>query len=116
MEPNLQLGTDQSALLTDPECYRRLVGRLVYLAVTRPNLAFAVHTLSQFLHNSREAHMEAALRVFRYLKSSPGQGILLCSDSDLTVSGWCDSDWSTCALTRRSVTGWFVFLGGSPVS
>ncbi|XP_074266449.1 uncharacterized protein LOC141589722 [Silene latifolia] len=54
MEPNLQLGTDQSNLLADPECYRRLVGRLVYLAFTWPNMAFAVHTLSQFLHNPRE--------------------------------------------------------------
>ena len=52
----------------------------------------------------------------RYLKGCPGQGILLRLDCDLTLSGWCDSDWASCPLTRRSLLGWFVFLGHSPIS
>ncbi|GAA0186217.1 hypothetical protein LIER_33505 [Lithospermum erythrorhizon] len=60
--------------------------------------------------------LEAALRVVKYLKGCPGQGILLGSDSDLHLTGWCDSDWASCPLTRRSVSGWIVFLGSSPVS
>lgn len=116
METTHNLGLDTSPLLDDPERYRRLVGRLVYLAVTRPDLAFAVHVLSQFLQRPREAHLASALRVVRYLKGSPGQGILLRSDNNLTISGWCDSDYATCPLTRRSVTGWFIRLGNSPIS
>ncbi|GAA0160581.1 hypothetical protein LIER_17102 [Lithospermum erythrorhizon] len=50
-----------------------------------------------------------------YLKNSPGQSILLHSDSDLTLSGWCDSDWASGPMTHRSITRWLVFLGGSPI-
>ena len=61
-------------------------------------------------------HWEAALKVVRYWKGTPRQGILLSADCDLTLQGWCDSDWSACPITRRSLTGWLVFLGQSPVS
>jgi len=63
-----------------------------------------------------EAHMEAARRVLRYLKGNPGQGLLLKADADLNVFAFCDSDWGACPLTRRSLTGYFVTIGGSPVS
>ena len=69
--------------LDDPSCYRRLIGRLIYLTITRPELSYAVHILSQFMQNPKEAHMDAASHVLRYLKGAPGYGILLCSDSNL---------------------------------
>ncbi|KAJ9548782.1 LOW QUALITY PROTEIN: hypothetical protein OSB04_021325 [Centaurea solstitialis] len=100
------LARSTSPLLTNVEQYRRLVGRLIYLSFTRPDLGYA----------PRRDHWHAALRVVRYLKGCPGQGILLRSDSDLHLSGWCDSDWASCPLTRRSVSGWVVFLGHSPIS
>ena len=75
MEQNHRLGHAQGALLSDPESYRRLVGRLLYLAVTRPDLAYSVHVLSQFMQKPRQEHLDAALRAVRYLKGSPGQGI-----------------------------------------
>ncbi|XP_074291651.1 secreted RxLR effector protein 161-like [Silene latifolia] len=103
-------------LLDDVEPYRRLVGRLVYLAVTQPDLSNAVHMLSRFLHQPRQEHWSAALRVVRYLKGSPGQGVLFRADSSLSITGWCDSDWGGCPTSRRSVTGWFILLGGSPIS
>jgi len=60
--------------------------------------------------------MEAAKRVLRYLKGTPGHGILLRSGSHLNITAFCDSDWGACPLTRRSLTGYFVTLGGSPIS
>ncbi|CAH9074985.1 unnamed protein product [Cuscuta europaea] len=116
IEQNHKLSQASGSLLTDPEPYRRLLGHLIYLAVTRPDLAYSVHILSQFMHQPRQDHWEAALRVVRYLKGSPGQGILLRSDSNLHLQGWCDSDWAACPLTRRSLSGWVVFLGHSPIS
>lgn len=89
---NHKLGSSTSPPLEEGEQYRRLVGRLIYLSFTRPDLAYAVHVLSQFLQKPRQDHWDAALRVVRYLKNSPGQGILLRADSELTLSGWCDSD------------------------
>ncbi|KAM6584165.1 hypothetical protein CsatB_011167 [Cannabis sativa] len=116
IEQNHKLGLASGELLKDPESYRRVVGRLIYLAVTRPDLAYSVHILSQFMQEPRTEHWEAALRVVRYLKGTPGQGILLSAECDLTLQGWCDSDWAACPVTRRSLTGWLVFLGHSPVS
>ncbi|GAA0162877.1 transmembrane signal receptor [Lithospermum erythrorhizon] len=116
MEPNHKLGESTSTMLENGEQYRRLVSRLLYLSYTRPDLAYSVHILSQFLQKPRRDHWDASLRVVRYLKNSPGQGILLRSDSDLNLSSWCDSDWVSCPMTRRSITGWVVFLGGSPIS
>lgn len=80
-----KLALAAGTLLEDPEPYRRLVGRLIYLSVTRPDLAYSVHILSQFMQEPRIEHWEAALRVVRYLKKNPGQGILLRSDSRLTL-------------------------------
>jgi len=54
--------------------------------------------------------------VVRYLKWNPGQGILLKSGQPLTLTAWCDADWGTCPLVRRSLTAWFIQLGDSPVS
>ena len=56
------------------------------------------------------------MRVVRYLKGTPGQGVLLRADSELSLQGWCDSDWAAYPLTRHSLTGWIVFLGHSPIS
>lgn len=116
MEQNHTLAKSTSPILAAPESYRRLVGRLLYLSFTRPDLSYAVHILSQFMQQPRIDHWEAALRVVRYLKGSPGQGILLSKDCDLQLSGWCDSDWASFPLSRRSITGWLVFLGASPIS
>lgn len=116
LEQNHHLSTSTSPQLVDPTPYRRLLGRLIYLVVTRPDLAFSVHVLSQFMKTPRADHWQAALRVLRYLKSDPGQGILLRADGDLKITGWCDADWASYPLTRRSVTGYFVQLGESPIS
>ena len=116
IEENHRLALAHGALLPDPGQYRRLVGRFIYLCFTRPELSYSVHVLSQFMQQPREEHWQAALHVVCYLKGQPGQGVLLRRDSDLRLYGWCDSDWASCPLTRKSLTGWFVFLGQSPVS
>lgn len=116
VEQNHHLALDDGLLYSDPQQYRRLVGRLVYLSHTRPELSYPIHILSQFMQSPREAHWDAAIRVVRYLKSAPGQGILLRSDADLSLSVYCDADYNACPLSRRSLTAYVVFLGGSPVS
>jgi Reverse transcriptase (RNA-dependent DNA polymerase) len=116
MEQNHNLAKATGDLMKDPERYRRLVGRLIYLTITRPELCYAVHTLAQFMQSPLQTHYDAAFRVVRYLKGNPGQGILLRSDNDLQLYGYCDSDWASCPITRRSLTGYFVMLGQSPIS
>ncbi|XP_026387812.1 uncharacterized protein LOC113282888 [Papaver somniferum] len=112
----IEISRDDGPLYSDSSQYRRLIGRLIYLTITRPELCYSVHVLAQFMQSPRVAHWEAALRVLRYLKSHPGQGIVLRKDSALQLIAYCDSDWASCPLSRRSLTGYFIFLGGSPIS
>lgn len=116
MNRNTKLSQLSGNHLPDGSSYRTLVGRLIYLTNTRPDISFAVQQLSQFMHRPTDLHLRAAHRVLRYLKSTPGQGILLSATSDFTLRGFSDSDWAGCLDTRRSVTGYCVFLGHSLVS
>ncbi|XP_019053102.1 PREDICTED: uncharacterized protein LOC109114617 [Nelumbo nucifera] len=113
---NHKLALADGALLDDPERYQRLVGCLIYLTITRSELSYCIHVLAQFMQCPRVDHWDAALRVVRYLKGRPDQRIFLHFDSDLQLYAYCDSDWVNCPLTRRSLTGYFVILGHSPIS
>ncbi|KAJ0494661.1 putative RNA-directed DNA polymerase [Helianthus annuus] len=115
MEQNLKLGKCEEEPRVDSNQYRRLVGRLLYLQATRPDIAYAVNVLSQFVSDPRRSHMEAANRVLRYLKATPGQGILLPKEGGNGLIAYCNSDWLGCPMTRRSRTG-YLFLGGAPIS
>ncbi|XP_026385084.1 uncharacterized protein LOC113280711 [Papaver somniferum] len=68
------------------------------------------------MQSPRVSNWEAALRVLRYLKGHPGQGILLGKDSALQLTAYCDSDWASCPLSRRSLTVYLIFLGGLLIS
>ncbi|XP_019101847.1 PREDICTED: uncharacterized protein LOC109133301 [Camelina sativa] len=116
MEQNHTLAHGDGPFFTEPTRYRWLVGRLVYLAVTKPEISYAVHILAQFLQQPRQKHWDAALRLVRYLKGSPGRGILLSAASDLQITAYCDSDYNACPITRRSITGYLVMLGDSIVA
>ncbi|CAL1375187.1 unnamed protein product [Linum trigynum] len=116
IEQNHQLGRLPSAPAQDPSGYRRLVGRLLYLTVTRPDIQYAVNLLSQGVHSPTQAHVDLATRVLRYLKQSPGNGLFLPAQSSLTLTAYCDADWGGCPTTRRSTTGYFIRLGRAPVS
>ncbi|XP_074271100.1 uncharacterized protein LOC141595025 [Silene latifolia] len=116
MEPNHRLALSKAELMADPQPYRRLVGRLVYLTITRPELTYSVHILAQFMHAPTSEHWQAAQNVVRYLKNSPGQGILLHSESDLRLNAYCDADYATCPTSRRSLSAYLVFLGSSSIS
>lgn len=87
MDSHHKLALSTSSPLDDPEKYRRLVGRLIYLFFTRSDLAYSVHILSQFMQNPTLDHWHAALRVVRHIKGHPGQGLLLRADSPLQLNG-----------------------------
>lgn len=87
IDQNHRLALANGRLLADPESYHRLVGRLIYLSATRPDLTYAIHILSQFMHSPREEHWLAALKTVKYLKGTLGQGIILSADPESHVTG-----------------------------
>jgi len=68
------------------------------------------------MHNPSEVHMEVALRVLRYLKSSPGRGILFSKNDHLNIIGYTDADWARNLTDRKSTSGYFTFVGGNLVT
>ena len=92
LEQNHKLALVANFDLRDPRQYRRLVGWLIYLMITQPELSYCVHMLAQFMQQPNDEHWEVALRVVRYLKGNLGQGILLRTDCDLKLYAYCDSD------------------------
>ncbi|XP_074315683.1 uncharacterized protein LOC141651890 [Silene latifolia] len=80
-------------LINDPAAYRKLVGKLNYLTNTRPDIAFAVQLLSQFMAFPREQHWSSAIHVLKYVAGNVSKGILLNNKEDFTLQGFCDADW-----------------------
>ncbi|GAV57180.1 hypothetical protein CFOL_v3_00718 [Cephalotus follicularis] len=93
-DPNLKLVVDDGDVLEDPDKYRILVGKLNYLSVTRTNIAFPVSVVSQFLSSPWSSHWDAAIRILRYIKGSPGRGLLYCDHGNYRVEGFPDVDWA----------------------
>ena len=102
--------------LTDLTGYQKLLGKLIYLTLTRPDISYTIHSLSQFMHKPLQSHVKLAMRVLRYLKGSPGKGIIFNKADDLSLKAYVDSDWAKCPSTRKSVTGFLIFFGNSLIS
>lgn len=90
MDTHVKLLSTSGTPLPNPEEYQRLIGKLIYLTFTRPDIAFTVHVLSQFMHSPTSVHFQAAKRNLRYLAGSREQGILLASNSAATLQAYCD--------------------------
>ncbi|XP_019179520.1 PREDICTED: uncharacterized protein LOC109174720 [Ipomoea nil] len=90
-----RLNTTNGKPLANSEQYRRLVGKLLYLTNTRPDISYVVQQLSQFVDRPSDIHLMAAHRVLRFLKGSPGRGLFYAAKSPVRLQGFSDSDWGT---------------------
>jgi hypothetical protein len=99
LDPSIKLHQDDGKVYEDVSSYRRLIGKLLYLTNTRPDISFATQQVSQFLHKPIVTHYKDA-----------------CRNSEIQILGYSDADWAGCLDTRRSTSGYCFFLGCSLIS
>ncbi|PNY15374.1 putative LRR receptor-like protein kinase [Trifolium pratense] len=104
IEVNHGLSILPDKIPTNKERYKRMVGKLIYLTHTRPDISYAVSVMSQFMHNPSEQHMCAVNHILAYLKSSPGKGILFTRHGHLDIVGYTDSHFAGSKLDRKSTS------------
>ena len=115
IDMNQKLGMIVEGTPVNVEQYQRLVGRLIYLAHTSPDIAFAVSLVSQFMHHPYEEHLEAAYQILRYLKSFPGKGLFFKKSDIRTVEAFTDADWAGPG-DRKSTSGYCTYVWGNLVT
>ncbi|KAM1661090.1 hypothetical protein EV2_004131 [Malus domestica] len=113
--PYNRLLKDDGQPYNNPTMYRSIVGALQYLTFTRPDIAFSVHQVCQFMQAPMTSHFTAVKRILRYLKGTMHLG-LTYSKGDLNLKSFSDADWAGDPNDRRSTTGLVVFLGTNPIS
>jgi hypothetical protein len=116
MDAKLKLLVDTSSELIDATLYRQISGSLIYLTNTRPDICFAVNTLSQFLVEPRHVHLVVAKHVMGYLKGTLDCGLSYDGDHDFTLSGYTDSDWVGSVSDRKNTSGCCFSLGSAMIS
>nr|XP_016434835.1 PREDICTED: uncharacterized mitochondrial protein AtMg00810-like [Nicotiana tabacum] len=92
MEYDKVVGTTKDLPLQDVCANQRLLGKLLYMTITRPNTSYTVQTLSQFMQMPIQLHWEAAIRVVKYLKNAPGLGVFMKAEPTQHLTCWCNSD------------------------
>jgi len=115
VETHHKLSADGTPV-TDATDYRSIAGALQYLTFTRPDIAFAVQQVCLFMHDPREPHLAAMKRILRYLQGSQDLGLHLSRSAPDTLTVYSDADWAGCPDTRRSTSGFAVFLGDNLIS
>ncbi|KAF5481878.1 hypothetical protein F2P56_002492 [Juglans regia] len=109
-------GLQSTTPFSDPAHYRSLVGALQYLTLTRPDLAYSVNFVSQFMHSPIEAHFKMVKPILRYVKGTIDFGLHFSSNSTLDLYAFSDADWAGCSLIQCSMTGYCVFLARNCIS
>jgi hypothetical protein len=115
-EQNVKLSANERELVEDTTIYRRIVGSLIYMTITRLDLSYAVGVVSQFMQTTRKPHLDAVRRILRYIKHTLQCGIFYEAKSQLQVHGYTDVDWAGNVLDRRSTNGFMFSFGSGVVS
>ncbi|GKU99292.1 hypothetical protein SLEP1_g12160 [Rubroshorea leprosula] len=116
MVSNQKFSLDDGEEKVDAHAYRSLIGSLLYLTNSRPDITFATSRLSRFMQSPSKTHYGAARRILRYLKGTISFGILYAKNEQFNLFGYSDSDWPGCVDDRRSTSGYAFFLGSGAIS
>ncbi|GKE57552.1 hypothetical protein Tco_1496737 [Tanacetum coccineum] len=100
----------------DPSHYRGMIGTLLYLTASRPDLQFAICMCARYQARPTEKHLNAVKRIFRYLKGTVNRGLWYPKDSSIALTAFADADHAGCQDTRHSTSGSMQFLGDRLIS
>nr|GEW07213.1 ribonuclease H-like domain-containing protein [Tanacetum cinerariifolium] len=107
---------DDGDRISDPTLYRSFAGSLQYLTFTRPDTSYARQQICLYMHDPREPHFLALKRILMYVCGTLDYGLQLFSSSTTSLVAYSDADWTGCPTTRRSTSGYYVFLGNNLLS
>jgi hypothetical protein len=116
MSTTMALDEDKEGEVVDQKEYRSMIGSLLYLMTTRPDIQFTVCLCSRFQSSPRTSHCQAIKRIMRYLRFIPEFGLWFSASSSLSLCGYSDADYVGCRTERKSTSGTCQFLGSSLVS
>jgi hypothetical protein len=116
MSASTTLSCFEGSTITDSTQYRSTVGSLQYLSLTRPDIAFAVNKVSQFMQDPRDTHWSAVKRILRYIKSTISHTFCISKNSTKHLTAYSDSNWASCPDDRRSTSEYCVLLGKNILS
>ena len=117
MDTTVKLGEKDGSSPVDKGRYQRLVGKLIYLSHTRPDISFPVSMVSQFMNNPTEQHMTTVTRILRYLKMKPGKGLFFQRTTNREINIYSDANWAGSVTDRRSTSSYMTkqkTTSGSP--
>ncbi|KAG8500741.1 hypothetical protein CXB51_004438 [Gossypium anomalum] len=116
MVTTVQLSAHAGTPVADAHLYKSLVGALQYVVITRPDIAYAVNKVCQFMHQPLDIHFKAVKRILRYLHGTLDYGLTFTKTLKLMLEGFSNASWGSDVDDRRSTSGYYVFLGGNPES
>nr|GFB30378.1 uncharacterized mitochondrial protein AtMg00810-like [Tanacetum cinerariifolium] len=111
-----KLDEDKEGKAIDPSHYRGMIGTLLYLTASRPDLQFAICMCARYQARPTEKHVHAVKRIFRYLRGIVNQGLWYSKDSSIALTAFADADHAGCQDTRRSTSGSVQFMGERLIS
>ncbi|XP_028215213.1 uncharacterized protein LOC114397350 [Glycine soja] len=111
-----KLSKDDEQNKVDATVYRSLVGSLIYLTNSRPDIVHAVNIVSRFMSNPRKTHFAAAKRILRYAKGTKDFGILYKTNRDFNLTCYTDRDWAGSTDDRKSTSGYMFLLSNKAIS
>jgi hypothetical protein len=110
MSTTTALDADEEGEHVDQKEYRSMIGSLLYLTATRPDIQFSVCLFARFEVSPRTSHRQAVKRIFRYLRHTPDFGLWYSASTYLALHGFSDADFAGCRLDRKYTSGTFQFL------
>jgi hypothetical protein len=113
---HLKLTKNEKSVLVDQSQYRSMIGSLLYLTASRPNITFAVGVCARYQADPKMSHLTQMKRILKYVNGTSDYGILYAHDQNSKLVGYCDADWAGSADDRKSTSGGCFFLGNNLIS